>query len=163
MFTSNNCTSFYFWWKKNLVKHWKVSKYYDCRSEEYLFESVISHLIVPAFLTKKCASFDINFGRWPTVTESLLINARAYLSWTKDCRSSSSLADKIEPIGASRNDLKIWYPWVQQFTAKTNSFSRKISISSSNKYFSCYCVITIVVYFIKPCLNAKLCSQYQIN
>ena len=44
-----------------------------------------------------------------------------------------------------------------------HSFSRKISISSSNKYLSCYCVNSIVVYFIKTCLNAKLCSQYQIN
>ena len=117
----------------------------------------------PACLTKTWASFDINFGRWPTVTFSLLINAIAYLSWIKDCGSSSCLADKIEPIGASQNNLKIWYPRTQQFTAKTNYFSRKIYISSSNTYFSCHCINAIVVYFIKPCLNARLCSQYQIN
>ena len=33
MFISNNCPSFHLWWKENLVKHWKVSKYYktNCR------------------------------------------------------------------------------------------------------------------------------------
>ena len=62
------------------------------------------------------------------------------MSWTKDCGSFSSLADKIELIGASQNNLKIRYPRTQQFTAKTNSFSGKISIYSSNKYFSCHCV-----------------------
>ena len=33
MFVSNNLASFQFWWKENLVKHQKVSKYYedDCR------------------------------------------------------------------------------------------------------------------------------------
>ena len=33
MFTSNNRASFRLWWKKNLVKHQKVSEYYenDCR------------------------------------------------------------------------------------------------------------------------------------
>ena len=140
-----------------------ISKPPCSRSEEYLFEPVISHLIFPACLTKMCASFDINFGRWPTVTDSLLINAIAYLSWNKDFWSSSCLADKTESIGASQNDLKIWYQQTQQFTAKTTSLSRKIYISSSIKYFSCHCVDAIVVYFIKPCLNVKLCSQYQIK
>ena len=33
MFISNNCSSFHFWWNKNLVKHGKVSRYdeTDCR------------------------------------------------------------------------------------------------------------------------------------
>ena len=94
--------------------------------EEYLFEPVILHLISPSCFTKKCASFDINFGRWPTVTESLLVNAIAYLSRTKDCGSSSCLADKIEPIGASQNDLKIWYLRTQQSATKTNAFLEKV-------------------------------------
>ena len=36
MLISNNCALFHLWWKKNLVKHQKVSKYYenDCRSKE---------------------------------------------------------------------------------------------------------------------------------
>ena len=29
MLISNNRTSFHLWWKENLVKHWKVSKYYE--------------------------------------------------------------------------------------------------------------------------------------
>ena len=35
MFISNNRASFHFWGKENLVKHQKVSKYYenDCRNE----------------------------------------------------------------------------------------------------------------------------------
>ena len=40
MFRSNNCTLFHFWWKKNLVKHQKVSKYYeiDCLQDSvFLF------------------------------------------------------------------------------------------------------------------------------
>ena len=34
MFISNNCASFHLWWKKYLVKHHKVTKYYenDCRT-----------------------------------------------------------------------------------------------------------------------------------
>ena len=33
MFIGNDHPSFHFWWIENLVKHWKVSKYYetDCR------------------------------------------------------------------------------------------------------------------------------------
>ena len=114
--------------------------YYFCQNLQTILlqigrvsvEPVISHLTFSACLTKKCDSSDINFGRWPTVTDSLLVNAIAYLSWTKDCGSFSYLADKTEPIGASQNDLKVWYPRTQQFTPNTNSFSRKISISSSN-------------------------------
>ena len=67
-----------------------------------LSEPVISHLIFPVCLTKKCVSFDKNCGRSPTATAIVLINAIAYLSWTKDYRSSSCLADKIEPTGASK-------------------------------------------------------------
>ena len=103
-----------------------ISKQSRSTSEEYLFETVILHLILPACLTKTCASFDVNFGRWPNVTDSLLINAIAHLAWTKDCGSSSCLADKIEPIRASQNDLKIWYPRTQQFAGKANYFSKKI-------------------------------------
>ena len=29
MFISNNCGSFHFWWRENLAKHQKVSKYYE--------------------------------------------------------------------------------------------------------------------------------------
>ena len=29
MFITNNHDSFHMWWKENLGKHWKVSKYYD--------------------------------------------------------------------------------------------------------------------------------------
>ena len=38
MFLSNNGPSFHLWWKKNLVKHREVSKYYetDCRFWHYL-------------------------------------------------------------------------------------------------------------------------------
>ena len=33
MFITNNHATFHLWWKENLVKYWKVSKYYvhDCR------------------------------------------------------------------------------------------------------------------------------------
>ena len=92
------------------------------RSEEYLFEPVISHLILLACLTKTCVSLDINFGRWPTVTDSLVIYAIAYLSWTKYCGSSLCLADKTRPIGASQNDLK-------------NMISTNTAIHSKNKFF----------------------------
>ena len=39
MFINNNLASFHLWWKENLVKHQRVSKYYenDCRShKQYL-------------------------------------------------------------------------------------------------------------------------------
>ena len=38
MFVSNNHTSFYLWWKANLVKRQKVSKYYenDCQISKKL-------------------------------------------------------------------------------------------------------------------------------
>ena len=37
LFLNNNRTSFHLWWKENLVKYQKVSKYYenDCRSETW--------------------------------------------------------------------------------------------------------------------------------
>ena len=39
IFISNNHPSFHLRWKKNLVKHWKVSKYYetDCRSIKAIY------------------------------------------------------------------------------------------------------------------------------
>ena len=35
MFVTDNHDSFHFWWKENLIKHQKVSKYYDqdCRNK----------------------------------------------------------------------------------------------------------------------------------
>ena len=44
MFISNSRTSFHLWWKKNLIKYWKVSKYYetDCR-----FNGVYSRANLP--------------------------------------------------------------------------------------------------------------------
>ena len=74
--------SYSFLWILKYYFSW-ISKPPCSRSKKYLFKPVISHLIFPACLTKKCASFDINFGRWPTAADSLLINAIAYLSWTK--------------------------------------------------------------------------------
>ena len=39
MFITNNRTSFYLWWKENLVEHQKVSKYYenDCLQNAIMF------------------------------------------------------------------------------------------------------------------------------
>ena len=55
MFISNNCGSFNFWGKENLVKHHKVSKYYENDSGQSL-------------INKNCHSsktgndFDMNLG-----------------------------------------------------------------------------------------------------
>ena len=40
MFITNNRASFHLWWKENLVKHQKVSKYYnhDCSYEQFKFQ-----------------------------------------------------------------------------------------------------------------------------
>ena len=49
MFINNNRTSFHLWWKGNLIKHQKVSKYYenDCLWNFIsLFMSLLSALIV---------------------------------------------------------------------------------------------------------------------
>ena len=36
MFVSNNRPSFHLWWKKNLVKHRKVSKYYEADCSNFI-------------------------------------------------------------------------------------------------------------------------------
>ena len=48
MFISNNRTSFELRWKKNLVKHQKVSKYYEtrCRNKLNRIESKISEALI---------------------------------------------------------------------------------------------------------------------
>ena len=51
MRTSNNRASFHLWWKKNLIKHHKASKYYenDCRykwfSDYNCFNTKISEVV----------------------------------------------------------------------------------------------------------------------
>ena len=44
MFISNNRASFHLWWKKNLVKNQKVSKYYenDCRFNDIFSRNNLS-------------------------------------------------------------------------------------------------------------------------
>ena len=48
MFISNNRTSFELRWKENLVKHQKVSKYYEtrCRNKSNRIESKISEALI---------------------------------------------------------------------------------------------------------------------
>ena len=53
---------------------------------------------------KKYVSLDINLGILATVTESLLTNATANLSFINDCGSSSCLAIKTNLTEASQND-----------------------------------------------------------
>ena len=43
MFVTNNYASFYLWWKGNLVKHQKVSKYYDMIVEVTKYSKPIYH------------------------------------------------------------------------------------------------------------------------
>ena len=89
----------------------------------------------PSMLNKKGASFDINFGRWPTVTDSLLINLIAYLSWTKECGSSSLEHPKM-----------IW-----------NMISTNTAIHSKNKFsFLSFLSNKLFNYniFIVPCQGA---------
>ena len=44
MFISNNHPSFHLWWKENLVKHQKLSKYYetDCRTGLFTYICIFS-------------------------------------------------------------------------------------------------------------------------
>ena len=41
MFITNNCASFHLWWKKNLVKHQKVSKYYENYCRYYILYNFV--------------------------------------------------------------------------------------------------------------------------
>ena len=57
MFISNNRTSFYLWVKENLVKHRKVSKYYeiDCRKCNHcLIAEFYNDQIAPCVFCKLC-------------------------------------------------------------------------------------------------------------
>ena len=47
MFVTNNLTSLHLWLNENLVKHQKVSKYYDYDCLQNLFFLFMSLLIVP--------------------------------------------------------------------------------------------------------------------
>ena len=79
MFISNNRASFHLWWKENLVKHQKVSKYYenDClQNFLLLFMSLLtakfvknSHILARIYfislknaLKQTCNFFDTKFG-----------------------------------------------------------------------------------------------------
>ena len=42
MFISHNRASFHLWWKENLLKHQKVSKYYESGCNNLLKENVVS-------------------------------------------------------------------------------------------------------------------------
>ena len=44
MFITNNHESFHLWWKKNLVEHEKVSKYYDQDCRKLIFERFLLKL-----------------------------------------------------------------------------------------------------------------------
>ena len=56
-FIRNNCVSFHLWWKKNLVRHQKVSKYYKsyCRSTDY----ILSIKVITSI-----EAFNIYFSSW---------------------------------------------------------------------------------------------------
>ena len=49
-FITNNHDSFHLWWNENLVKHWKVSKYYDQDCLKNFLLDLMSLLGVPIFL-----------------------------------------------------------------------------------------------------------------
>ena len=70
MFISNSRPSFHLWWKKNSVKHWKVSKYYetDCRIKDVVYvinlydkESKWTHF-ASLFIYKNMAVCFASFG-----------------------------------------------------------------------------------------------------
>ena len=51
VFISNNCASLHFWWKKNLVKYQKVSKYFENdRLQKFLM--LFMYLLIYKFAKK---------------------------------------------------------------------------------------------------------------
>ena len=72
MFITNNLDSFHLWWKKKLVKHQKVSKYYyqDCsllKSAGKVFSLPASNLSISAFELAKSHFAAKSDGATPVV------------------------------------------------------------------------------------------------
>ena len=108
MFISNNGASFHLWWKENLVKHWKVSKYYetDCSKTIYYWQklfllTLVSHSKVIKFISSK------NFNR---------VKMRRFLKpWIKNIWSSFLINFLYINIAAFKifnlHTLRILFDW----------------------------------------------------
>ena len=77
MFISNNHPLLHLWWKKNLVKQWKVSKYFetDCRSiylSTIKFHQWLKKLGIPYKMREKTSN-ELKMLRQQDITEDVII------------------------------------------------------------------------------------------
>ena len=90
MFITNNCTLFHLWWKENLVKHQKVSKYY-----EMIVESTFIEMIFP--------------NKWSYIRDSIYNHSR--MKHLKFNKYMKNIFDKIKWQKKELFKLETW-TWI---------------------------------------------------
>ena len=100
-FISNNRTSFHLWWKENLLKHRKVSKYYETDRSLRKFSSFVTIKCVPTFLSLLVSVLDLVLF----FTNSVKLCGLKFEHFTIHCPSDF-----------------IFYKMVYQFQKRLNSF-----------------------------------------
>ena len=131
IFITNNHNSFHLWWKKNLVKNQKISKYYgqDCTITSHpknlidnIFCNIISHEIISGNIT---AYLIMYLNQFLFVLNALSINScqKSYIfdrDWSKFIQADSLLdcldEDWSDVLQLDQQDLSI-----QSFLDNMNS------------------------------------------
>ena len=133
IFITNNHGSFHLWWKENLVKYQKVSKYYvhDCRCcvRDLLF--LPFHTLCPFYQSEE-------------VCHMYRVKKNYITHWSKDCHSLDTFGYNISTVSSDSNSTLIWeytehiYYLLDKPYNKRESFeSQKFVINSRNKINKC--------------------------
>ena len=69
IFISNNRPSFHLWWKENLVRHRKVSKYYETESIYLWFFSFLFHIFEGSLL--QCFLWEQDNSPWTNAPQTI--------------------------------------------------------------------------------------------
>ena len=74
MCISNNRTSFHLWWKEDLAKHWKVSKYYETDCRYQISAQTDNFDFLDQIFPKRV--FPVKKGKIPLVRASMAVTFR---------------------------------------------------------------------------------------
>ena len=131
MFVSNNRPSFHLWWKENLVKHWKVSKYYetDCRSRHVVNIRTVS--VWWCLYVSSNTSFTF---------EGQFIEVKQHWGWVEKCVAYKKVCIllvplMISPSSCSKSVINLFFvpSWISScfcVNGKKISFSRPDFVDS---------------------------------
>ena len=142
MFISNNRPSFLLWWKENLVKHWKVSTYYEtnCRSHPRNFFRIWGFprwvkQSPPGYWKRLSISLESNCRLSGYANIKLLLSNFKLMLHSHDVKSSARLRAIQSFIHVT---YKVFFKCRQkQFSIKNSDSLMKLRLRYCNKLWFC--------------------------